>query len=89
MGKKNQNFKVKCACLDLLVKQDINLSFEDGLKCMEVDKTWKSLCGKNGHKPGMSETGAQDQLGVRREWVLAIFSRAIQHDQAISSEVCF
>ena len=37
----------------------------------------------------MSETGAQDQLGVRREWVLAIFSRAIQHDQAIFSEVCF
>lgn len=43
MGKKKQNFKVKCACLDLLVKKDINTSLKDGLKCMEVDKTWKSL----------------------------------------------
>ena len=40
-----------------------------------------SLCGKeNGHKLGMSETGAQDQLEVRREWMLSIFSRAIQHE---------
>ena len=52
-----------------------------GWKCVEADKTWKSLCGKeNGHKLGMSETAAQDQLGVRREWMLSIFTRAIEHD---------
>lgn len=37
----------------------------------------------------MSETGAQDQLEVRRQWMLSIFSRAIQHEQAIFFEVCF
>lgn len=51
-----------------------------GLNVWKLTKHGRVFVGKNGHKPGMSETGAQDQLGVRREWVLSIFSRAIQHD---------